>query len=58
MQDVFAVTQRMIAHVFVDENGNLSVTPCAHASDEDIARLQAIWRHRFVTVDERLFNAR
>ena len=52
------MTQRMIAHVFVDEHGNLSVTPCVQSSDEDIARLQAIWRHRFVTVDERLFNAR
>ncbi len=49
---------RMIAHIFVDDNGELTVTPIVRASQEDVQRISAIWRHKVLTVDERLSAAR
>ncbi len=49
---------RLIAHVFIDDTGKLTVTPCVRISEEDEERLKAVWRHRFVSVSERLANAR
>lgn len=48
----------MIAHIFVDDRGELSITPCTRITEEDEERLKAIWRHHLVTVDERLSAAR
>ncbi len=47
----------MIAHIFVDADGNLTVTPTVRASQEDVQRISAIWRHKVLTVDERLCAA-
>ncbi len=49
---------RIIGHIFVDDDGNLTVTPTMRVSPEDLARLQSIWRHKLISSDDRLAAAR
>lgn len=48
---------RIIGHIFVDEDGDMTITPCLRIAPEDEDRLKAIWRHKFISADERLDSA-
>lgn len=49
---------RILGHLFIDDKGAITATPTVRATAEDIARLKAMFRDRFVSVDERLSAGR